>query len=414
MILENSHSKHKNLSTAWVDYKKAFDSVPHSWILKTLELFKISPILINFIKSSMTKWNTDLLLNHKNGIISIDSLKINCGIFQGDSLSPLLFCLALFPLSKLLNDTQYGYNIFESKINHLFYMDDLKLFGKNDNEIDGLLKTVKTFSDDIGMEFGLDKCAKATFHRGRLVQGESLVIDKSTTIKDLEPDAFYKYLGVNEGDGIQHATMKENIRKEYYRRLRSILKTELNSQNRITAINTLAVPVVTYSFGIINWQLNDIKRMDVKTRKLFTINRMHHPKADVDRLYLPRKQGGRGLSQLELSFKISSISLNEYLRINNDWMLKLVLKHESSKKLYSIVKNSIKYSTELNTNNEQLNHNEEPTKRAKYLIKLGKTNGLDALKAKWESKPLHGRYPLRTKDADVDKLTPISGYAALD
>ena len=49
-------------------------------------------------------------------------------------------------------------------------MDDLKLYGKNDRELDELLCTVKKFSDDIGMEFGLDKCAKATFIRGRLNQ----------------------------------------------------------------------------------------------------------------------------------------------------------------------------------------------------------------------------------------------------
>ena len=44
-------------------------------------------------------------------------------------------------------------------INHLFYMDDLKLFARNDNELTVLLATVKNFSDDIGMKFGLDKCA---------------------------------------------------------------------------------------------------------------------------------------------------------------------------------------------------------------------------------------------------------------
>ena len=47
-------------------------------------------------------------------------------------------------------------------------MDDLKLFAKDDNDLEGLLQTVKKFSDDIGMSFGLDKCAKATFKRGKL------------------------------------------------------------------------------------------------------------------------------------------------------------------------------------------------------------------------------------------------------
>ena len=91
---------------------------------------------------------------------------------------------------------------------------------------------------------------------------------------------------MDESDGIQHSKMKEKIKNEYYRRM-LILKSELNSANKMAAINTLAVPVVTYSFDIINWTIADIDRLDRKTRKLLTIYRMHHPKADVHRIYLP-------------------------------------------------------------------------------------------------------------------------------
>ena len=73
---------------------------------------------------------TNLLLNYSQGSIICKSSYINSGIFQSDSLSPLLFCFALTPLSYELNDTGHGYNIGEEKINHLFYMDDLKLCGK--------------------------------------------------------------------------------------------------------------------------------------------------------------------------------------------------------------------------------------------------------------------------------------------
>ena len=115
--------------------------------------------------------------------------------------------------------------------------------------------------------------------------------------------------------------MKEKIRKEYYRRVRSIMKTELNSRNRIQAINSLAVPVVQYSFNIINWNLSDLQRMDTKTRKLMRANRTHHPKADVDRVYLPRKEGGRGLIQLEMSYKTTTIGLDTYIQNNYDWVI---------------------------------------------------------------------------------------------
>jgi hypothetical protein len=49
--------------------------------------------------------------------------------------------------------------------------------------------------------------------------------------------------------------MKERLKKEYTRRLRMILKSELNAKNKITAIGALAVPVLRYSFGMINWRL---------------------------------------------------------------------------------------------------------------------------------------------------------------
>ena len=71
-------------------------------------------------------------------------------------------------------------------------------------------------------------------------------------MKDPEQEEVYNYLGVNESNVSQHPTMKEKLRKECYRKIRAILKTELNSENCIEAINTLAISVVTYSFNIIN------------------------------------------------------------------------------------------------------------------------------------------------------------------
>jgi hypothetical protein len=62
-----------------------------------------------------------------------------------------------------------------------------------------------------------------------------------------------------------------------------IVKSELNARNKITAIGALAVPILRYSFGIINWRIED-KKIDRKTRKILTMYKVHHPKADIDRL----------------------------------------------------------------------------------------------------------------------------------
>jgi hypothetical protein len=84
-----------NLSTAWIDYQKAFDSVPHSWIEKSTELLGVNNKSINFCKSSMEKWRTRLQLKTNKELLQSRLIKINRGIYQGDSLSPVLFCIAL-------------------------------------------------------------------------------------------------------------------------------------------------------------------------------------------------------------------------------------------------------------------------------------------------------------------------------
>ena len=401
MIIESCKKKHRNLSAAWIDYRKAFDSVPHKWILKALDIYGISPTITNFLQQAMTQWNTKLSITHANGTDMSGSIPIDRGIFQGDSLSPLLFCLALIPVSHELSNTGYGYRIFNQVISHLLYMDDLKLYAKNDDQLKGLLETVKRFSDDIGMEFGLDKCAKVTFKRGKITSTSHINLDIDTQIKELEQEGIYKYLGIDEGDGIPHGKMKDKVRKEYYRRIRLVLKTELNSKNKIQAINALAVPVVLYSFNIIDWNIADVQRMDAKTRKLLTANRMHHPKADVDRIYLSRKQGGRGLTQLALLFKTTTIGLETYLQNTSDWMLRIVQKYDSNNKLHSTIKESELYRRELGTEIEPSNN--QPTEAAKMVKHEAKRAAMKELKERWQEKPLHGQYPLRISEADVDE-----------
>ena len=96
----------------------------------------------------------------------------------------------------------------------------------------------------MGMGFGLENCAKANFKRGKLASTGNIVINDDTEVQELDQEDVHKYLGVDESDGIQHSKMKEKIRKEYNRRVRLILRTELNGRNKVEAINSLAVPVI--------------------------------------------------------------------------------------------------------------------------------------------------------------------------
>jgi hypothetical protein len=150
------------LSKAWIDYQEAFDRVPYSWIVKSLELIEISNKVIALTKKAMTYWRTRMRLHAVNELIETEDIKIQCGIFQGDSLSPLLFCICLIPLIEQLNRLNTGYkeHITETKISHLLYMDDLKMIAKSEEELRNRINTVKTFSHDIHTDFGLEKCVK--------------------------------------------------------------------------------------------------------------------------------------------------------------------------------------------------------------------------------------------------------------
>ena len=75
---------------------------------------------------------------------------------------------------------------------------------------------------------------------------------------------------------------------------------------------------------------------------------MYYLTAEVDRLYIPRNEGQRGMMQLELSYKTSTIGQHKYLTTNTDWMLQLVLEYGKTKKPHSISKQSYKFKQELN------------------------------------------------------------------
>ena len=73
-------------------------------------------------------------------------------------------------------------------------------------------------------------------HKRKNCQSENIILDLSTTIEELPQEETYKYLGIQEAEGVKNAANKEKVRKEFYRRVRAILQTELNARNKIMAI----------------------------------------------------------------------------------------------------------------------------------------------------------------------------------
>ena len=124
IILCNCRKRHTNLGMAWIDSKKAYDMVSHSWILARLELVQVSDNILKFVKRSMANWQTELTSCGE----SLAKVNIRRAIYQGDSLSPLLFVICMILLTHILCKAKTRYTLGGvEKNNHLLFIDDLKL-----------------------------------------------------------------------------------------------------------------------------------------------------------------------------------------------------------------------------------------------------------------------------------------------
>ena len=108
--------------------------------------------------------------------------------------------------------------------------------------------------------------------------------------------------------------MKEKLKSEYYRPVKLLARSKLYGGNAIKGINSWAVSVIRYTAGIIDWAAKDLKTIDTRTSKIMTMAGMFHQKGDVDRLYLMRKDGGRGMISVEDCVRREEKNLARYIR----------------------------------------------------------------------------------------------------
>lgn len=163
-------------------------------------------------------------------LIKVEEL-INSDIFQRQtSFSPFLFCIALVPISSLLNDSSYGYATESS----LFIIYSIWMTSKLSPRTNWLSDHREQLD-----EFELQMC-QSYLHKRVTHHHENIQIDLDTTVEELEKEDMYKYLRVHEGDRIQHAKLKVKIRKEHNQGIRLGTKSECNSTNQMKAIKTLA------------------------------------------------------------------------------------------------------------------------------------------------------------------------------
>ena len=143
--------------------------------------------------------------------------------------------------------------------------------------------------------------------------------DKIRTLGEKEA---YKYLGILEANTIKQLETKDKFKKEYRRRNKKLLDTKPSSRNLINR----------YSGSILKWTREKLKQMDQKTRILMTMHKALHPRDDVDRQYVWRKEGGRVLVSIEVSVDPSIQRLEDYIEKHAGGLI-TVIKNDTENKI---------------------------------------------------------------------------------
>ena len=315
-VVRECKEDRRNCTMVWLDFRKAFDRVPHKWLKKLIRVIQAPRPVQTAIGKLMPLWRTNLELRGRHQTTLTFPIRFRRGVFQGDTLSPLLFGLALAPLSTALR-TGGGFNskYQDEPITHLAFMDDVKLFEESHDEAEAALGVAESAAKAVGMELGEAKCGVVRIRRGRHAPSGDLGT-RTTTVREVLSS--YKYLGVDQLAGTRSKQTIARVTSEYLKRVRQTWRSNLNSRKTVGLHNSYCVGVLRYFCQILHLSVRERVGLDRRTRRAINQAGGHHPNASVDRLYLPRNKGGRGLQRVEDVWEQTTVSAALYTLRSQD------------------------------------------------------------------------------------------------
>lgn len=345
IVADATNQKQKPLHVAWIDYTKAFDSLPHAYIKWLLERIGTPKLVLKFINSLVDKWTVRYESRDPRGKTQKSApLAVRSGVLQGDSFSPLLFCIAMAPLSHAINSLGLGYassaggKLDHAKFHqsHLFYMDDLKVYSTSAGNLDKVLCTVERMSRAISMLVNAKKCARVAHVPSRLGSVDANVEPTEMEgeipdIKALQVGETYKYLGIEQRLGIKPVEAWKRAKDKFMGNLEGIWSLDLTFGQKVRSSNSL-ISMMSYvtrnSFKGGGTYRSTLKRgdeLDTLVRKLLVRLDARYKSNAVARLYLPTKLGGCGLTSVRDSLAESTIYAWAYISTRSDLAKHLAL-----------------------------------------------------------------------------------------
>ena len=208
------------------------------------------------------------------------------------------------------------------KRTHSLLVDDLKVYQKSHEALEIVNEIIVQASHDTGLCYGVSKCAEIIFKNGKMARGEGLqVLEERMKTMDPDENETYRFLGIEQADGIRTKTVFKRVKEELLNRMKIIINTELNNANLIKAINMKVIPVAAYALNICKFSIRELKELDQIIKKQLRGKNMLGRQASDERLYLKRKKGGSGLKSLRDVYKETRLHVVCYMaKSNNRWI----------------------------------------------------------------------------------------------
>lgn len=324
VVADATNQKQKPLHVAWIDYAKAFDSVPHKYMSWTLKSMGVDPKVQQFINSLFDSWTVQYeALSPTGELTRSKPLRVKSGVLQGDSFSPLMFCFAMAPISHAINKLMLGYTSSAGgrsasskfSLTHQFYMDDLKIYSDSAPNLEKVLSKVDSVSRSISMRVNAAKCARASHIPKRMLDSENTCDAESEVpdIRNLAIGETYKYLGIEQRMGIKPNEAWDRAKRKFLAALEHIWMLDLTFRQKINATNAIT-PILTYvvrnSFkggGTYRSTLRRGDELDKAVRGLLVRLNAKYKANAVNRMYLPPSLGGWGLLSVRDSLTEATI-----------------------------------------------------------------------------------------------------------
>ena len=135
-----------------------------------------------------------------------------------------------------------------------------------------------------------------------------ILMPEDRTIAAVSRGETYRYLGIEQVFKSDHEGIRRKLIKAYVKRLRRIWSSDLYAKHKVNATVGWAVSMFRYFFNNFLWTKGDLVALDRKTRSVIRQYKGNHLLAALERLYLPRRQGGRGLVSLQWSWEREVVS----------------------------------------------------------------------------------------------------------